>query len=75
MELSSNERKVELYDGNSYVFANYVGCQVTYFTTDIRIAKIMIELLEARNKYQWDKFINIFGSPLTEYAKKDVIIS
>lgn len=61
--LIENFHKFVVNDGNCYVFHNY-GEHDMFFTTDKRLADIIIDIMRRRNSYQWNVFSGIFGNPL-----------
>ena len=62
----------KVYDGNNYIWSFYSNGEARYFTTDERIGKSILDILRSRNSYQWSSFTSLFGSPLSNYAHKDI---
>ena len=56
-------RPFKVYDGNCFIFHNY-GEHEMFWTTDKRIAEIIINIMKYRNSYQWECFSAIFGNQL-----------
>ena len=52
-------------NGNQYISKVNINYEERFLTTDKRIGEEIIDLLRARNSYQWSVFSNIFGHPLS----------
>lgn len=63
---------IRIYDGNTYISEAYVDYKKRYYTTDKRIADVIISILRDRNKVQWTQFSSIFGNPTNKYAEKEI---
>ena len=67
---------IRIYDGNTYISEAYVDYKKGYYTTDKRIADIIISILRDRNKVQWKQFSSIFGNPLSgKYEPKHIVLN
>ena len=75
-EITGNPLKhhdiITIYDGNTFISEQWDGQEKYFFTTDIRIAKPIIDIIRARNNYQWHTFTSLFGNPLGGYAMKEI---
>lgn len=75
-EITGNPLKhhdiITIYDGNTFISEQWDGQEKYFFTTDKRIAKSIVDIMYARNGYQWSRFTGIFGSPLSNYATKEI---
>jgi hypothetical protein len=65
---------LNIYDGNTFICEQWDGQEKYFFTTDIRIAKSIIDIMYVRNNYQWHTFTTLFGDPMSRYADKPVIL-
>lgn len=66
--------KITIYDGNTFINDQWDGQEKYFFTTDARIAKSVIDVICARNGYQWHTFTTLFGNPMSRYADKPVVL-
>jgi len=72
--LLENYRPFKISDGNCYIWHNY-GDHEMFFTTDKRIAEIIIDIMKKRNSYQWSEFHAIFGCPLSgKFEPKHIVL-
>ena len=63
------------YNGNQYFAKFHINYQDRFLTTDKRIGEEIINLLRARNSYQWNEFSNIFGHPLSgKYEPRHIVL-
>lgn len=69
-----NHEIITIYDGNTFIDEQWDGQEKYFFTTDKRIAKSVIDIICARNGYQWHTFTGLFGNPMSRYADKPVIL-
>ena len=63
---------VRISDGNQYFSNAYVDYTEVYYSTDSRIANIILKLLQYRNSYQWNCLTGIFGNPMGQYAHQQI---
>ena len=61
----------KLYNGNIFIHHEF-GRRKGFYVTDNRIAESLIDILKARNSYQWSQFTSLFGNPMARYADKDI---
>jgi hypothetical protein len=59
-------------DGNKYLDRVHINYYDQYLTTDERIGETILSLLRSRNEYQWRCLTGIFGSPMSNYAHKEI---
>ena len=75
-EITGNPLKhhdiITIYDGNTFINEQWDGQEKYFFTTDIRIAQSIIDIIRTRNNYQWNTFTSIFGNPMSGYATKEI---
>ena len=67
-----NDHEQSVYDGNCFIYSFYSNGEGTFFATDERIAKIVLDILRQKNSYQWSCFTSIFGNPMGRYAVRDI---
>lgn len=67
-------RPFKISNGNCFIHHNY-GEHEMFWTTDKRIAEIVIDIMKKRNSYQWNVFHGIFGGPLEgKFEPRHVVI-
>lgn len=64
--------RVCISDSNKYLDRVHINYKDEYLTTDERIGETILSLLRSRNEYQWGCLTGIFGSPMSNYAHKQI---
>ena len=67
-----HEYPQRIVDGNCFIVSIYYNGVGIYFTTDKRIAEMIISILRDRNNYQWESFNKIFMHSTNKYNLNDI---
>lgn len=68
----NTQKEFSIYNGN--VFIEEIYNDNAFIVTDERLADMVCRMMRTRNGCQWNQFTSIFGSPMSRYADKPVVL-
>jgi len=68
----NTQKEFSIYNGN--VFIEEIYHDNAFMVSDERLADMVCHMMRMRNGCQWNQFTSIFGSPMSRYADKPVVL-